>query len=39
MDLQTYREQIHPLFKYIPDTQEGLERWRRNAARVLPPAD
>ncbi len=32
MDEATYREVVHPLFWYIPET--GVERWRRNAARA-----
>ncbi len=35
MDLETYREIVHPLFWYIPDTDAGLERWRRNARRAV----
>jgi epoxyqueuosine reductase len=39
MDEKTYREVVHPLFWYIPDDAEGLERWRRNARRALLNAD
>jgi epoxyqueuosine reductase len=35
MDLKTYREKVHPLFWYIDDTKEGLDRWRANAKRSL----
>ncbi len=35
MNERTYREVVHPLFWYIPDDAEGLERWRRNARRAL----
>ena len=35
MDLQTYREKVHPLFWYIDDSEHGLERWRANANRSL----
>jgi epoxyqueuosine reductase len=39
MDEKTYREVVHPLFWYIDDDAEGLERWRRNAKRALLSAE
>lgn len=38
MDERTYRESIHPLFWYIPDTSAGLARWRANACRACAAA-
>jgi epoxyqueuosine reductase len=34
LDFETWRARIQPLFWYIPDTEEGWMRWRRNAARA-----
>jgi len=33
MDVETYKNIVHPLFYYIP--QEDIERWHKNAERVL----
>jgi epoxyqueuosine reductase len=35
MDLEIYKEKVHPLFWYIPDDETGLRRWRKNAARSM----
>lgn len=35
MDLDTYRNIVHPLFWYISDDEDGLARWRNNAKRSL----
>ena len=35
MDIESYRENIHPIFNYIPDTPEGVARWHRNAQNAL----
>ena len=33
MDMETYRDIVHPLFYYIPP--DDVERWHKNAERVL----
>jgi epoxyqueuosine reductase len=35
MNLETYREKIHPLFWYINDDEQGLKRWHSNAKRSI----
>jgi epoxyqueuosine reductase len=34
MDEATYRDVVHPLFWYLPETAEGLARWQANARRA-----
>ena len=34
MDEAAYREFVHPLLWYLPDTPEGLARWHANARRA-----
>ncbi len=39
MDESTYRNVVHPLFGYIPETAKGLARWQANARRACPDAN